>query len=297
MASGVGRQETPKGSLQCPAYEDIRSPSMPAFEARHSPVLACMKLRTQECPQYCWEFHDNSSERASPEPILKREAFPAALGGENSGNALEASNALNYRVWGHPSRTLEGNSRKRSESVSGVFPEFFQKFFREVPAVLGVWPKNHLSLGRFLFLFLAIHRHLQECPTAWAGKFPTQCFWVLFGHLTRRPQRVLFECFCTFRAKNAKKHSKSTLWGPAGASLRKHLKSTLCGTFRPGPLGTPANGGQDHNPISPGFVEFFASKLDIFLQNCEVLPSQTAPSPQKQIPLKRSPKRRFWRFR
>ena len=41
---------------------------------------------------------------------------------------------------GHPSRTLEGNSRKRSESVSGVFPEFFRNFFRKVPAVLGVWP-------------------------------------------------------------------------------------------------------------------------------------------------------------
>ena len=60
-------------------------------------------------------------------------------GGENSGNALEASNALNYRVGG-PSRSLKGNSRKRSESVSGVFPEFFRNFFREVPAVLGVWP-------------------------------------------------------------------------------------------------------------------------------------------------------------
>ena len=41
---------------------------------------------------------------------------------------------------GHPSRTLEGNSRKRSESVSGVFPEFFRNFFRKVPAALGVWP-------------------------------------------------------------------------------------------------------------------------------------------------------------
>ena len=43
-----------------------------------------------------------SSERPSPEPLLKKEAPPAALGGENSGNALEASNALNYRVWGIP---------------------------------------------------------------------------------------------------------------------------------------------------------------------------------------------------
>ena len=33
----------------------------------------------------------------------------------------------------------ERNSRKRSESVSGVFPELFRNFFRKVPAVLGVW--------------------------------------------------------------------------------------------------------------------------------------------------------------
>ena len=40
------------------------------------------------------------SERPSPEPLLKKEASPAVLGGgENSGNALEPSNALNYRAW------------------------------------------------------------------------------------------------------------------------------------------------------------------------------------------------------
>ena len=86
------------------------------------------------------------SERPSPEPLLKKEAPPAVLGGENSGNALEASNALNYRVWGIPGRTLEGNSRKRSESVSGVFPESFRNLFRRVPAVLGVWPNKNLRI-------------------------------------------------------------------------------------------------------------------------------------------------------
>ena len=39
------------------------------------------------------------SERPSPEPIPKKEASPAVLGGEHSGKALEASNALNYRVF------------------------------------------------------------------------------------------------------------------------------------------------------------------------------------------------------
>ena len=33
---------------------------------------------------------------------------------------------------------------RSSESVSGVFPEFFRNFFRKVPAVLGVWPRECL---------------------------------------------------------------------------------------------------------------------------------------------------------
>ena len=61
-----------------------------------------------------------SSERPSLEPILKKEASPAELRGENSGNALEASNALNYRIWGVPTVL----SRRNSQGVSGVFPEF-----------------------------------------------------------------------------------------------------------------------------------------------------------------------------
>ena len=77
------------------------------------------------------------SERPSPEPILKKEASPAVLGGgENSGNALEASNALNYRVWGIPavlSTGIPGNALR-------AFPGSFRNFFRKVPAVLGVWP-------------------------------------------------------------------------------------------------------------------------------------------------------------
>ena len=59
----------------------------------------------QRCPQYCWEFHD-------PEPLLQKEASPAVLGGGNSGNALEASNALNYRAWGIPAVLSRGFQEK-----------------------------------------------------------------------------------------------------------------------------------------------------------------------------------------
>ena len=91
-----------------------------------------------------------SSERPSPEPILKKEASPAVLGGENSGNALEASNALNYRAWGIPavlSREIPGNALR-------AFPGSlwsFRNFFRKVPAVLGVWPRN---ARLFIILFV-----------------------------------------------------------------------------------------------------------------------------------------------
>ena len=99
---------------------------MKALEGRNTPFRRVRP--SSRAPHVCgWPSVRNtpstagnsmtSSERPSPEPILKKEASPAVLGG-----------------------LVEGNSRKRSESVSGVFPEFFRNFFRKVPAVLGVWP-------------------------------------------------------------------------------------------------------------------------------------------------------------
>ena len=57
-------------------------------------------------------------------------------GGDNSGNALEPSNALNYRAWGIPavlSTGIPGNALR-------AFPGSFRNFFQKCPAVLGVWP-------------------------------------------------------------------------------------------------------------------------------------------------------------
>ena len=56
-------------------------------------------------PQYCLNSM-TGSERPSPEPLLKKEASPAVLGGENSGNALEPSNALNFGGLGIPAVLL-----------------------------------------------------------------------------------------------------------------------------------------------------------------------------------------------
>ena len=71
-----------------------------------------------------------------PEPLLKKEASPAVLGGRECWKCSGGFNCLELQGLGHPSRTLEGNSRKRFESVSGVFPDFFRNFLWKVPAVL-----------------------------------------------------------------------------------------------------------------------------------------------------------------
>ena len=69
------------------------------------------------------------SERPSLESLLKKEASLAVLGGRESGNALEPSNALNYRAWGIPaviSREIPGKALKAfpgSFRFSGIPPE------------------------------------------------------------------------------------------------------------------------------------------------------------------------------
>ena len=74
-----------------------------------------------------------SSERPSTEPLLKKEVSPAVLRGREFWKCFWASN----EDLGGPSCTLEGNSRKVSESVSGVFSEFIRNFFRKAPAIPG----------------------------------------------------------------------------------------------------------------------------------------------------------------
>ena len=100
-----------------------------------------LKLRTfrglnRVCPQYCWKFHGRLWEALSGTTSEKR-GVPSRTGGEeNSGNALEASDALNYRVWRIPavlSTGIPGNALR-------AFPGSFRNFFRKVPAVLGVRP-------------------------------------------------------------------------------------------------------------------------------------------------------------
>ena len=65
------------------------------------------------------------SERPSPEPLLKKKRRPQPYwGGDNSGNALEASNALNYRVWAIPAVLSTGIPGKALRA----FPVSFRNF-------------------------------------------------------------------------------------------------------------------------------------------------------------------------
>ena len=75
---------------------------------------------------------------------------------------------------------------------------------------------------------------------------PRSAFWAILGTCLGVPQRVLFECFLAFFGpENAKKDSKSTLWGTSRQvpkTAQKALRGALSG---PGPKSTPVNGGRD----------------------------------------------------
>ena len=66
--------------------------------------------------------------------------FCNPLGGSQFWKYSGGFKCLKKKGLGDRSCIVEGNSRKNSESVSRVFPEFFRNSFRKVPAVLGVWP-------------------------------------------------------------------------------------------------------------------------------------------------------------
>ena len=134
-----------------------------------------------------------SSERPSPEPLLKKEA-PPYWGGDNSGNALQASSAFNYRVrvWGIPAvlsmgipgnalRAFPGSFRYLSGISSGKFQPYWgygpsQKHERNrLPALL---PQNFLPGSQFLpvkDVTLGPWRALQEtrsCPESRGHEVP-----------------------------------------------------------------------------------------------------------------------------
>ena len=102
-------------------------------------LFAKPRLLAQKYPQYCWELHDDSSERPLFRTISEKRGIPGRTEGVRILDSCSGSlKCLELEGLGDSSRARKKNSRKRSESVSGPrirglsekFPEFF-------PEVLG----------------------------------------------------------------------------------------------------------------------------------------------------------------
>ena len=69
---------------------------------------------------YCWGFHDRLWEALSGTTSEKKRPPQPYWGWENSGNALEPTNALNDRVWGIPDVLLRGKPWEQLRGLSGI---------------------------------------------------------------------------------------------------------------------------------------------------------------------------------
>ena len=85
-----------------------------------------------------------SSERPSPEPLLQKEAFPAVRRGREFWKCTGGLTCLELQSLRGSSRTLEGNSRKSSESVAGIFLEFLPESLSRTAGMA----QNSLDLQR-----------------------------------------------------------------------------------------------------------------------------------------------------
>ena len=126
--------------------------------------------RLQKYPQYCWEFHDQLREALSGTNSEKRGVPSRTGGGENSGNSLEASNALNYRAWGVPavlSREIPGNALRAFpgsfRNFSGISSGKSQPYWGYGPRLSPEFRATRLSRrkkgalsGGFLLIFLCL---------------------------------------------------------------------------------------------------------------------------------------------
>ena len=78
-----------------------------------------------------------SSERPSPEPLLKTRGVPSRTEGERILEMVLRHQIIELYGLGVSSRTLEGKSRKSSESVSALLSGIFLEFLPESPSRTG----------------------------------------------------------------------------------------------------------------------------------------------------------------
>ena len=109
-----------------------------------------------------------SSERPSPEPLLKKEVSPAVLTGRQFWKCSgEATNALNYRAWGIPAVLSRGVPGKALRAFPGSFRNF-PEFLPESPSRAGgmaQYPNDMLKLHAVLVKILRLSSDdFQLCP-------------------------------------------------------------------------------------------------------------------------------------
>ena len=135
-------------------------PSIPDWRAHVGKENNGPKLRNT--PSTARNSNDQLWEALSG-TISEKRGVPSRTGRENSGNALEASNALNYRVSGTPavlSRRIPGNALR-------VFPGSFRNFSGissgKSQPYWGCGPGTHGDFFHTTALEYGQRRHLRTC--------------------------------------------------------------------------------------------------------------------------------------
>ena len=81
-----------------------------------------------------------SSERPSPEQLLKKEASPAVLRGRELWKCSGGFKCLEFPGLGGSQPYSRGEFQEKLWECFRGLSGFFRNFLRKVPAVLGVWP-------------------------------------------------------------------------------------------------------------------------------------------------------------
>ena len=146
--------------------------------------------KNQKYPQYCWEFYDRLWEALSGTTSEKRGVPSRTGGGDNSGNALEASNALNYRVWGIPAVLSTGIPGNALRAFPGSFRNFSGISSGKSQPYWGWGPKKGflLTMTRQSYGASGVEIHVGRAH-GWSvfTRFQTH----IGGTQARKPQRVL----------------------------------------------------------------------------------------------------------
>ena len=127
----------------------------------------------QKCPQYCWEFHDNSSERSSLEPLLKKRGVPSRTGGERILETLWSLQMPWIIGLGGSQPYSRGEFQEklseRFRGLSGIFPEFPPESPSRTGGVAYEWHQ----------------KNFRELIWAMRAKITSRMAWTYFGRIKK----------------------------------------------------------------------------------------------------------------